>query len=307
MDYLVRATAAEGMIRAFAVTSRDTTEAARIAHNMSPVATAALGRLMTGALMMGADMKNDEDLVTVKVNCDGPIKGLLVTTDRKGHVKGYVGNPQVMLPANEKGKLDVGGALGLGVLTVIKDIGLKEPYTGDTILVSGEIAEDLTYYYATSEQIPCSVSLGVLMNKDNTVKAAGGFMIQLMPGCPDETAELLEEKINRTQSVTTLLESGMTPEQILKYVLSGFPVDIKSEKTECSFHCNCDRSRVEKALLSLGRYELTKMVKEGKTVELGCHFCGKKYVFSPEEIKALRESMTADFKSNRTIGEKDRK
>lgn len=287
MDYLVRATAAGGMIRAFAAVTTDTVETARAAHNTSPVATAALGRLMTGAVMMGADMKNDEDLVTVKISCDGPIGGLLVTADRNGHVKGYVHEPGVMLPPNEKGKLDVSGALGLGVLTVIKDIGLKEPYTGDTILVSGEIAEDLTYYYATSEQVPSSVALGVLMNKDNTVRKAGGFMVQLMPGCPDETAAVLEERLSAISSVTSKLDGGMTPEDILNHILSGMSPDIKEEKTDVSFYCGCTHERVEKALISVGREELQKMIDEGKTVELSCSFCGKKYQFSLEELKEM--------------------
>lgn len=287
MDYLVRATAAGGMIRAFAAVTTDTVETARAAHNTSPVATAALGRLMTGAVMMGADMKNDEDLVTVKISCDGPIGGLLVTADRNGHVKGYVHEPGVMLPPNEKGKLDVSGALGLGVLTVIKDIGLKEPYTGDTILVSGEIAEDLTYYYATSEQVPSSVALGVLMNKDNTVRKAGGFMVQLMPGCPDETAAVLEERLSAISSVTSMLDGGMTPEDILNHILSGMSPDIKEVKTDVSFYCGCTHERVEKALISVGREELQKMIDEGKTVELSCSFCGKKYQFSLEELKEM--------------------
>ena len=287
MDYLVRATAAGGMIRAFAAVTTETAEYARKAHNTSPVATAALGRLMTGALMMGADMKNDQDLVTIKINCDGPIGGLLVTADRNGHVKGYVHNHGVMLPPNEKGKLDVSGALGLGVLTVIKDIGLKEPYTGDTILVSGEIAEDLTYYYATSEQVPSSVALGVLMNKDNTVRKAGGFMVQLMPGCPDETAAVLEERLTAISSVTSMLDNGMTPEDILNDILSGMEPDIKDEKTDVSFYCGCTRERVEKALISVGREELQKMIDDGKPVELSCSFCGKKYEFALEELKEM--------------------
>jgi len=284
MDRMIRATAADGNVRAFAAITTDTVEKARQAHNTSPVATAALGRLMTGAVMMGADMKNDEDLVTVKIGCDGPIGSLLVTADRNGHVKGYVQNPGVMLPANEKGKLDVGGALGLGVLTVIKDIGLKEPYTGDTILVSGEIAEDLTYYYATSEQIPSSVALGVLMNRENTVRVAGGFMVQLMPGCPEETAMQLEEKLNGIGSVTSMLDAGMTPEDILNSILGDMHPDIKEEQVPVAFTCNCSRDRVKKALISTGREELKQMADEGKDVELCCQFCGKKYVFTAAEI-----------------------
>lgn len=291
MDYLVRATAAGGMIRAFAAVTTDTVETARQAHNTSPVATAALGRLMTGAVMMGADMKDDRDLVTVKIDCDGPIGGLLVTADRNGHVKGYVHEPGVMLPPNEKGKLDVSGALGLGVLTVIKDIGLKEPYTGDTILVSGEIAEDLTYYYATSEQIPSSVALGVLMNKDNTVRKAGGFMVQLMPGCPDETAAALEEKLSGITSVTSMLDSGMTPEDIICEILSGMEPDIKDEKTDVMFFCGCTHERVEKALISVGKEELRKMAEEGRPAELSCSFCGKKYVFTVSELEKMIESL----------------
>lgn len=291
MDYLIRATAAGGMIRAFAAVTTDTVETARKAHNTSPVATAALGRLMTGALMMGADMKDDDDLVTIKINCDGPIKGLLVTADRNGHVKGYVHEPGVMLPPNEKGKLDVSGALGLGVLTVIKDIGLKEPYTGDTILVSGEIAEDLTYYYATSEQVPSSVALGVLMNKDNTVRKAGGFMVQLMPGCPDETAAVLEERLTGISSVTSMLDNGMTPEDILNSILSDMSPDIKEEKTDVCFYCGCTRERVEKALISVGKEELRKMIAEEKDVELSCSFCGKKYGFSVDELKSMAEKI----------------
>lgn len=284
------------MIRAFAAVTTDTVETARQAHNTSPVATAALGRLMTGAVMMGADMKNEMDLVTVRISCDGPIGGLLVTADRNGHVKGYVQNPGVMLPANEKGKLDVGGALGLGVLTVIKDIGLKEPYTGDTILVSGEIAEDLTYYFATSEQVPSSVALGVLMNRENTVRAAGGFIVQLMPGCPEETAAKLEETLNGLESVTSMLDSGMTPEDILMRILGDMEPDIKEEQTAVSFTCSCSRERVQKALISTGREEMAQMAEEGKDVELCCQFCGKKYTFTPEEIRSFIRELDSSRK-----------
>ena len=287
MDRLIRATAADGMIRAFAAETTDTAEAARQAHNTSPVATAALGRLMTGTLMMGADMKNDRDLITVKIGCSGPIGGLLVTADRNGHVKGYVRNPGVLLPPNEKGKLDVGGALGTGVLTVIRDTGLKEPYVGDTILVSGEIAEDLTYYYATSEQIPCSVALGVLMNRDNTVRKSGGFMVQLMPGCPDETAEMLENRLTGVSSVTALLDRGMDPEEILRFILDGMEPDIKPEEIRPAYVCGCSRERVRKALLSTGKEELQSMAEDGKNVEVCCQFCGKRYVFTPEEIRTF--------------------
>ena len=285
-DYMVRATAMDGEIRAFAVTSKDTVETARQIHDTYPTATAALGRLLSAGLMMGADMKDDDDLITVKIDCQGPIKGLLATADRNGHVKGYVSNPAVDLPPNDKGKLDVGGALDLGVLSVIKDIGLKEPYIGQTILITGEIAEDITYYYATSEQIPSSVALGVLMNKDNTVRQAGGFMIQLMPGAGDETAEALEKKIGEIDGITSMLDKGMSPEDILTYILGDFGLRI-NERTDCSYRCDCSRERVLRALLSIGKKELEEMIEENKDVEMECHFCGRKYTFTPEELKEL--------------------
>ena len=285
-DYMVRATAMDGEIRAFAVTSKDTVETARQIHDTYPTATAALGRLLSAGLMMGADMKDDDDLITVKIDCQGPIKGLLATADRNGHVKGYVSNPAVDLPPNDKGKLDVGGALDLGVLSVIKDIGLKEPYIGQTILITGEIAEDITYYYATSEQIPSSVALGVLMNKDNTVRQAGGFMIQLMPGAGDETAEALEKKIGEIDGITSMLDKGMSPEDILTYILGDFGLRI-NERTDCSYRCDCSRERVLRALLSIGKKDLEEMIEENKDVEMECHFCGRKYIFTPEELKEL--------------------
>lgn len=285
-DYMVRATAMDGEIRAFAVTSKDTVETARQIHDTYPTATAALGRLLSAGLMMGADMKDDDDLITVKIDCQGPIKGLLATADRNGHVKGYVSNPAVDLPPNDKGKLDVGGALDLGVLSVIKDIGLKEPYIGQTILITGEIAEDITYYYATSEQIPSSVALGVLMNKDNTVRQAGGFMIQLMPGAGDETAEALEKKIGEIDGITSMLDKGMSPEDILTYILGDFGLRI-NERTDCSYRCDCSRERVLRALLSIGKKDLEEMIEENKDVEMECHFCGRKYTFTPKELKEL--------------------
>ena len=287
-DYMIRATAADGMIRAFAATTRNTVEAARQAHNTSPVATAALGRLMTGALMMGYDMKNDPDLLTLRINCDGPIGGLLVTADHNGHVKGYVHNPDVILPPNSRGKLDVGGALHLGILSVIRDTGLKEPYIGETILVSGEIAEDLTYYFANSEQVPSSVALGVLMNKDNTVRQAGGFIIQLMPGASDEIIDMLESRLKGIDSMTAMLDRGMSPEDILGHILGELDLEI-NEKHDCSFYCGCTRERLEQALISTGRKELEEMISEDKPIEMQCHFCGKKYEFSVEELTKLLE------------------
>ncbi len=285
-DYVIRATAAKGQIRAFAATTRDLVEEARKAHNTSPVATAALGRLLTAGAMMGYDMKGEKDLLTIKIQGDGPIKGLTVTADSHGNVKGYAFNPGVMLPPNEKGKLDVGGALGVGILSVVRDIGLKEPYVGQTILVSGEIAEDLTYYYATSEQTPSSVALGVLMNKDNTVRQAGGFILQLMPGASEDVVGGLERKLAEVTSVTALMDVGNTPETILKYILGDFDLEI-NDKNPARFFCGCSKNRVARALISLGKKELDAMIRDGKPVEVNCDFCGRSYTFDVEELAAL--------------------
>lgn len=287
-DYMIRATAADGMIRAFAATTRDTVEQARKAHNLSPVATAALGRLMTAAVMMGSDMKGEDDLLTLKINCDGPIGGLLATADKDGNVKGYVNQPQVMRPANEFGKLDVGGALGHGVLSVIKDIGLKEPYVGQTLLKTGEIAEDITYYFAASEQIPSSVALGVLMNRENTVRQAGGFMIQLMPGVSEEITEQIEAQLKTVHSITSMLEGGLSPEDILEHVLRGLN-PMMNGRMDVRFHCNCSKERFAKALISIGKKDLQEMIDDGKPIETVCHFCGNKYEFQVDELKKLLE------------------
>lgn len=287
-DYIIRAAAAEGQIRAFAATTRGLVEQARSAHNTSPVATAALGRLLTAGAMMGVMMKGEKDLLTLRIEGDGPIEGLTVTADSAGNVKGYAFNPSVMLPPNAKGKLDVGGALGVGVLSVIKDIGMKEPYVGQTILVSGEIAEDLTYYYATSEQTPSSVALGVLMNKDNTVRQAGGFIIQLLPGASDEIIDKLEKKLGEMEPVTSLLDSAMTPEMILDSIIGEFGLEIL-EEMPARFYCNCGKERVEKALISIGKKEIQDMIDDGKTIEVNCHFCNKNYAFTVDELKGLLE------------------
>lgn len=285
-DYIVRATAAGNQIRAFAATTKDTVEAARQAHNTSPVATAALGRLLTAGTMMGSMMKNESDLLTLQIQCDGPIGGLTVTADNQGRVKGYVNNPEVLIHANAKGKLDVAEALGLGILNVIKDMGLKEPYVGQTILHTSEIAEDLTYYFATSEQIPSSVGLGVLMNKDNTVRQAGGFIVQVMPFVEDAVVDRLEENIKKIDSVTAMLDRGYTPEQILQEVLQGMDVEF-TDQMPAEFYCNCSKERVERALISIGRKELKSLINEGKEVEMNCHFCNRNYTFSIEELKEL--------------------
>lgn len=290
-DYIVRATAAEGQVRAFAAVTTEMVESAKNSHNTSPVATAALGRLLTAGAMMGVMMKGEKDLLTLRIEGDGPIGGLLVTANSQGDVKGYAFHPDAMLPPNEKGKLDVGGALGIGVLSVIKDIGLKEPYVGQTILVTGEIAEDITYYYATSEQVPSSVALGVLMNKDNTVRQAGGFIIQLLPGASDEMIDKLEKRLGEIDSITALLDAGKTPEEILTDLLGDFHLEIL-DQMPTRFHCDCEKSRVEKAIISVGKKEIQDMIDDGKPIEVNCHFCNKIYTFSVEELEEMLAKAT---------------
>lgn len=285
-DYIVRASAADGQIRAFAATTRELVEKARKIHGTSPVATAALGRLLTGAAMMGSMMKGMSDVLTVQIMGDGLIGSMTVTADSMSRVKGFVQNPEVMLPASKEGKLDVGGAVGMGMLRVIKDLGLKEPYVGETELISGEIAEDLTVYFATSEQTPSSVALGVLMNRDNTVAQAGGFIIQLMPDARSEVISHLEQKLTEVTSVSGLLEEGMTPEEILEYIFAGFDLKIL-DKIPTSYYCNCSKNRVEKALISIGAKELNAMIEDGEPITMNCHFCDKNYTFSVDELKEL--------------------
>ena len=287
-DYIVRATAAGAQIRAFACTTREMVEHARSAHNTSPVVTAALGRLLSAGAMMGSMLKGEKDLLTLQIKGDGPVNGITVTADSQGNVKGYANVPDVILPANAIGKLDVAGALGQGILSVIKDMGLKEPYVGQTELQTGEIAEDLTYYFATSEQVPSCVGLGVLMEKDNTVKQAGGFIVQLMPFAEDAVIDMLEENLAKIQSVTSILDAGNTPEQMLEMLLEGMSPEF-TDTMPTQFYCNCDKARVEKALISIGKAELQSMIDDGEAVEVNCHFCNTKYTFSVDELKALRK------------------
>ena len=286
MDYIVRATAADSQIRAFAATTKETVELARQYHNTSPVATAALGRLLTAGAMMGAMMKGEKDLLTLQVKGNGPLGGITVTADSAANVKGYVNNPEVLIHANEKGKLDVGGAVGAGILNVIRDMGLKEPYVGQCELQTGEIGDDLTYYFATSEQVPSSVGVGVLMDKGNTVRQAGGFIIQLMPFTSDEVIDRLEAKLSEVKSVTTMLDGGMTPEQILEELLGEFGLEI-NDTLPTQYHCNCSRERIEKALISIGKKDLQEMINDGEPIEVGCQFCNKKYPVTVEELKSL--------------------
>ena len=291
-DYMVKATAANGYIRAFAATTRDLVEEAKDDHNTSPVATAALGRMLTAAAMMGSMMKGEKDLLTLKIEGDGSLGGVIATANNHGEVKGYPFNPTVLIPANAKGKLDVAEAIGVGLMSVIMDTGMKEPYVGQVALLSGEIAEDLTYYYATSEQTPSSVGLGVLLNKDNTIKASGGFIIQLMPGCPDEVIDKLEEKINGLSPVTTMLSEGMSPNDILKHILGDMELEF-TESLDLSFKCNCNKDRIEKALISVGEKELKEMIDDGKPIEVKCHFCNKAYEFKVNELEDMLRKATS--------------
>lgn len=286
-DYIVRAMAADSQIRAFAINSKEMVEIARTAHGTSPVMTAALGRLLSAGAMMGSMMKGDKDVLTLQIQCSGPAKGLTVTADSKGNVKGYASNPVVDLPLNAKGKLDVGGALDLGVLSVIKDMGLKEPYVGQCQLQTGEIAEDLTFYFATSEQVPSAVGLGVLVDKDG-VKQAGGFIIQLMPFTTDEVIDKLETRIAEMDSVTGMLERGLSPEGILEEILGDFGLEI-TDTLDTQFYCDCSKEKVSRALASINKKDLDDIINDGESIEVKCHFCNKAYTFDVDELKEIRK------------------
>lgn len=286
-DYIVRATAASDAVRAFAITSREMVEEARVMHETSPIVTAALGRMLSAGAMMGVMLKSENDLLTLQIRGDGEMQGITVTANSQGFVKGFPNVPVVMLPP-KNGKLDVGGAIFPGYLRVIKDMGLKEPYVGTVDLQTGEIAEDITYYFAVSEQTPSTVGLGVLMNKDNTVNCAGGFIVQLLPDCPDEVIDKLEENLKTLPSVTDMISSGFTPETMLEKVLEGFDVEIM-DKMPTGFKCDCSKSRVERSLASLGKEDMDSIINDGKPVEVKCQFCNKKYNFTIDEIIALRK------------------
>lgn len=297
-DYIVRATAADSQIRAFAITSRELTEEARQRHGCSPIVTAAMGRLLSAAAMMGSMMKGEKDLLTLQIGGDGPMRGLTVTADAAGHVKGYPEEAAVLLPPNAAGKLNVGGAIGQGLLSVIKDMGLKEPYVGQTALQTGEIAEDLTYYFAVSEQVPSSVGLGVLMNKDNTVRQAGGFIIQLMPYTQESVIDRLEQKITEISSVTQMLEEGMSPEEMLSHILGDFGLEIL-DTLPAEFHCDCSKERIGKALATLSPKDMDSIIEENEPIEVKCHFCNTDYAFDVEELKSIREGSGKMSRENR--------
>ena len=288
-DMIVRATAADDTVRAFAIDSRELVEYARTSHDTSPVVTAALGRLLSGAAMMGVMMKDERDLITVQIIGDGPIGRLTVTADNAGNVKGFPQENMVEVPLKYEGKLNVGAAVGNGILRVMRDIGAPEPFVGTVDLVSGEIAEDLTYYFAQSEQTPSVVGLGVLIEKDLSVAYSGGFIVQLMPDATDETITVLEENIKGLKSVTEMLSAGLSPEQILEEVLNGLNPRVLETKPAC-FKCDCSRERIEESLISLPASDLTDMINDGKPVEVRCQFCNSKYEFSVDDITKLRDS-----------------
>ncbi len=292
-DYVVRGTAGAGEIRAFATTTRRIVQFARDAHQTSPVVTAALGRLLTAGAMMGSMLKDPGELLSLIVKGDGPIASLTVTADSQGHVKGFAGNPDVWLPLNDQGKLDVAGAVGQGSLTVIQDTTWGEPYCSQLDLFTGEIGDDISAYYVQSEQIPTSVGVGVLVDIDLSVKQAGGFIVQAMPDCSEEALSKLEANLSGLHSVTKLLDDGLTPVDILERVLEGLDFE-PLEVSPCSFACNCSHERTERMLISLGKDELQKLIDEGEPVEVACNFCAKKYTFSLDELRGLLAEMGTD-------------
>jgi molecular chaperone Hsp33 len=292
-DYIVTAITKELSIRAYCVNTRSMVQRGHDIHNTTPTATAALGRLLTGCSMMGFMMKNEGDSVTLRVQGDGPLGTMVAVSDYKGNVRGYVQNPGAELPLNAKGKLDVGGAVGQGTLTVIKDQQMKEPYAGQIPLVSGEIAEDLTRYFADSEQVPTACALGVLVDRDQSVKEAGGYIIQLLPYTPDEVIDRLEHNLSNIPPVTEMMEQGMTCEDILVKVLEGFEVEF-IDKRELEYRCQCSQERVERAIVSLGKKEIRQMIEEQGQAEITCQFCDKIYRLSKGDLEALLDRATRE-------------
>ena len=289
-DYILRATAGEGSVRIFIANTKQTVQKAFEYHQTSPVMSAALGRSLTAVAIMGTMLKNDKDAITIQIKGDGEGKGLTVTSDSKARVKGYVNNPIVDIPLKPNGKLDVQAALGFGSLTVIKDMGLKEPYVGQIPLVSGEIAEDITYYFANSEQTPSAVALGVLVDRDYSIKQAGGFIIQMMPGATDEVINILEERMKTLPSITQMLDDGLTLEEILNKIAGDLNPTIY-ETIPTTYHCDCSRQRVERAVIALGKTEINNIIKEDGKANLHCHFCNKDYEFSKEALESLINSL----------------
>ncbi len=291
-DYVVRGTAAQGQIRAFAATTRGIVEFAHEAHQTSPVASAALGRLLTAGAMMGSMLKDPGELLSLIIKADGPLASLTVTADSQGHVKGFAGNPDVWLPLNARGKLDVAAAVGQGTLSVIQDTTWGEPYCSQLDLFSGEIGDDISAYYVQSEQIPTSVGVGVLVGTDLAIEQAGGFIVQAMPDCSEEALSALEANLNDLPSPTAMLQEGLAPQDMLERALAGLGFEAL-EASPCSFACNCSRERTSRVLISLGADELQRLVEEGEPAELVCNFCAKKYTFDVDELRELLAEVQA--------------
>ena len=291
MDKLLRGVCFNNKIAfSFLKTTDTVNEAIRI-HNLAPPPAAALGRALTATAFMASGLKNATDALSVTIRGNGACGHIVTAANSNLELRGMIDNPTARLAPNEKGKLDVGGVVGIGFMNVIKDLGLKEPYVGQTVLQTGEIGDDLTYYFATSEQVPSSVGLGVLMEKDNTVKQAGGFIIQLMPFAEESVIAKLEENLSKVASVTSMLDAGNTPEQMLEIVLEGFDLEI-TDCMDTQFVCDCSKSKVEKALIAIGKKELKEMIEDDKEIEVNCHFCSKHYVFNVEELKTLYRKAT---------------
>lgn len=291
-DHLVRGTAADGQVRAFAITARASVQELHDRHQTSPVVSAALGRLLMAGMMMGAMSKNEDELITLVVRGEGPVGGLTVTASNHGQAKGFANHPHVWLPLNGVSKLDVGSAVAgenhAGTLSVIHDLPGMEPYSSEVALVSGEIGDDLTYYFAASDQVPTSLGVGVLVDTDQSIRRAGGFIVQLMPGCDDAVVDRLEANLTGVRSVTDLLEAGMKPTDILGHVLDGLTYQ-ELDAMPVEFHCGCNRDRAARAVLALGRAELEDMISKGEPADVYCHFCGERYRFEPDELRGLLE------------------
>ena len=285
-DYIVRATAAGETVRAFAIRSTELTAEAREIHHTYPVVTAALGRLLSAGAMMGSMMKGENDKLTLQMKGDGPIIQMTVTADSHGNVKGFAANPAVDIPLKRAGKLDVGGAVGKGLLTVIMDLGLKEPYNGQVEIQTGEIGDDLAYYYTVSEQTPSVVGLGVMVDTDSSVKHAGGFIIQVMPDAKEETIEALEAKVAAAEPVTTMMDKGMGPEEILEYYLEDLDLRI-TEKMPVRYYCGCSKEKVAEALATISTEDLKEMINDGEEIEVKCYFCNSAYKFSTAELEEM--------------------
>ena len=292
-DQIIRAMTKDGFVKAVAVSSTGIVERARNIHHTLPTATAALGRLLSAASMIGNMQKTEDGSVTLRIKGGGPLGTLLAVSDAEGNVRGYVDNPQISLLEKYRGKLDVGAAVGTdGTLTVIRDLRMKEPYVGSVELVSGEIAEDITQYFAQSEQTATACALGVLVDTDQSVKAAGGYLLQLLPGAPDEVIDRLEAAVQSCGPVTKLLDSGMSAEDVLKAVLADFDVEIL-ETTPVEYRCYCSRDRVTRTLISLGVDELDSIVQEGMTIHIDCQFCDTVYDYTPEDIRQMLRDLEA--------------